>query len=196
MQVVQSESCVSFDGQELKEYALSSDEYAEIMDIQTDMMKLISAKASKEAILSQLCTRTESYLPNSVASIMLLDKESGFLDVCSAPSIPEEGIEALNGLCPGPGGGSCGNVIYKQEEQYVSAIKSDKRWDDLRDLADAFGLAACWSRPVRTDENEIIGTFALSSFEERTPSDFHKSLLAVGAIITNVVLSTSEENVA
>lgn len=196
MPVTENESCLNLDGEALNEYELSADEYADIMSIQTDFMKLMSSGASREAIISNLCITAESRLPNSVASVMLLDNESGFLDVLSAPSIPEEGVDALNGLCPGPGGGSCGNAIYRKEVQYVSAIKSDKRWDDLRDLADAFGLAACWSRPIRTDDNEVIGTFALSSFEERTPSDYHKSLLAIGASIINIVLSTQEDNVA
>jgi len=189
-------SCLNLDGDEIKEYRLSNDEYADIMKIQTDMMRDIGSSLSNQDILTRLCKTAESFLPNSVSSIMIFDKESGFLDVLSAPSISKEGVEALSGLCPGPGGGSCGNAVYRKEVQYVTAIKSDKRWDDLRELADAFGLAACWSRPVRSDSDEVLGTFAMSSFEERIPSDFHKSLLVIGASIVNIVLHRKEDNVA
>lgn len=191
-----NESCLNLDGDVIADFELTPQEYGILIQIQTEMMRLVGVRESHQTILSSLCKKAEELIPNAVASIMILDNDSGFLDVLAAPSLSEEGVEALNGLCPGPGGGSCGNAIYHKEVQYITAIKSDKRWDDLRDLADTFGLAACWSRPVRNDANEVIGTFALSSFEERVPNDFHKSLLAVCATIVSIVLAREEDTVA
>ena len=42
--------------------------------------------------------------------------------------------------------------------------------------------------PVRNKEGEAVGTFALSSFEHREPSAFHKMLLDVSAFIVAVLL--------
>ena len=47
--------------------------------------------------------------------------------------------------------------------------------------------------PIRRAGQEIIGTFALSSFESRSPSDFHLKLLEIGASIIGIVLERRRE---
>jgi diguanylate cyclase (GGDEF)-like protein/PAS domain S-box-containing protein len=46
--------------------------------------------------------------------------------------------------------------------------------------------------PVHSGENKIIGTFALSSFEHRSPSLFHRKLLEIGSSIIGIVLERSK----
>lgn len=108
------------------------------------------------------------------------------------PSIPSEGIAQLNDLRPGPGGGSCGNVIYQQQPQFVCNTFNDPRWQDLRHLAYNFNLCSCWSVPIYSSEHKIIGTFALSSFEHRSPSPFHHKLLEIGSSIIGIVLDRNK----
>jgi len=143
-------------------------------------------------VLQRLCELEETLVPGAVASIMILDEATGLMNVLEAPSIPSEGIAMLNGLRPGPGGGSCGNVLYRKEAQFVTDIENDSRWDELRSVAEVFGLGSCWSMPVRSEGNTIIGTFALSSFEKRVPTSFDKSLLEIGAFIVGIVLKRRE----
>jgi PAS domain S-box-containing protein len=49
--------------------------------------------------------------------------------------------------------------------------------------------------PIRTAQGAVIGSFALSSFENRAPDRFHRKLLEIGAWIVGIVLdrSRSEE---
>ena len=47
--------------------------------------------------------------------------------------------------------------------------------------------------PIRSKEGAAIGSFALSSFEHREPSAFHKMLLDVSAFIVGVVLRKKEK---
>jgi hypothetical protein len=103
----------------------------------------------------------------------------------------------LSNLKPGPGGGSCGNAVFKNEAQFVQNTFEDNRWVDLRQLAIDFNLCSCWSLPILNDKNEAIGTFALSSFEHRSPAPFHKKLLETGSAIIRVVLKnqSNEERI-
>jgi PAS domain S-box-containing protein/diguanylate cyclase (GGDEF)-like protein len=139
-------------------------------------------------ILVQLCKLAESLLPNSVASIMLLDKSTGLMSVLSAPSVPQVGHNALANLKPGLGGGSCGNAVFHNEPQYVQDTFTDSRWEDLRHIAVDFNLCACWSMPIRDEDDKAIGSFALSSFEHRLPAPFHKKLLQTAASIVSMIL--------
>lgn len=186
----QSASCISLEGDE--EVILTPLEYSGILDIQQNIFELLAVGHNEAKVLTRLCEMAEQLLPNSVASVMILDPDTGLMNVICAPSIPPAGHEALHGLKPGPGGGSCGNAVFRNEAQYVKDTKSDERWTDIRQIAYDFNLCSCWSMPIRNMEKQAIGSFALSSFEHRSPSGFHKRLLENCAFIVNIVLKRSE----
>ncbi len=171
--------------------SLESEEKDNILTLQLSLLEAIAREGDPLDILNRLCKMAEMMLPNSVASIMLLD-ESGMLNVYAAPNVPSQGIAQLNGLKPGPGAGSCGNAIYCQQPVFVSDTLTDPRWDDLRQLAVDFGLRACWSMPIRSAGQKVMGTFALSSFEHRSPAAFHVALLEIGAYLAGIVLDRAQ----
>ena len=168
--------------------SLSGEEQQRLLDLQQAILESVAGGIDHKEAIAQICRLGEGLLPNSVASVMLLDENHELLNVYAAPSIPPEGIAQLNGLKPGPGGGSCGNVIYTQEAQFVSNTHEDDRWCNLRQLAYNFNLCSCWSVPIFSEDKKIIGTFALSSFEHRSPSPFHRKLLEIGSSIIGIVL--------
>ncbi len=167
---------------------ISCEDQQRLLDLQQSILESIAASYDSRDVIAQICRLGEGLLPNSVASVMLLDEKHEFLNVYAAPNVPPEGIAQLNGLKPGAGGGSCGNVIYRQEPQYVSNTYTDERWSDLRQLAYNFNLCSCWSVPIFSADKNIIGTFALSSFEHCSPSPFHRKLLEIGSSIIGIVL--------
>lgn len=171
------------------EVPITPKEYNHILAMQQEILGMIASHSQKSSnIFERLCILAESLLPNSVASIMIKDPKTGLLNVISAPSIPEVGHKALENLKPGPGGGSCGNAVYRNEPQYVHDTLNDDRWVDLRSVAHSFNLCSCWSMPINDENGKAIGSFALSSFEHRSPAPFHKKLLETAASIVNVVL--------
>ena len=172
--------------------SLSSEEQEKILHLQQAILESVALGVDHMEIINQVCRLEEQLLPNSVGSVMLMDEAYEFLNVYAAPSIPPEGVAQLNGLRPGPGGGSCGNVIYRQEPQFVSNTFADLRWQDLRHLAYNFNLCSCWSVPIYSSEQKIKGTFALSSFEHRSPSPFHQKLLEIGSSIIGIVLDRNK----
>jgi len=182
------DSCQSIEKTAQDEVPISSEEYGHISNLQLKILEMTASHGKSTDVLAQLCQLAESLLPNSVASIMLKNTTTGLMSVLSAPSIPQVGIDALANLKPGMGGGSCGNAVFRNEAQFVLNTFEDERWQDLRQVAYDFNLCSCWSTPVRNDDNEAMGSFALSSFEHRSPAPFHKKLLETGAAIIRVVL--------
>lgn len=167
---------------------LDAGEQEKILLLQQALLESVALGGDHMDVINSVCKLEEQLLPNSVGSVMLLDAEMQHLNVYAAPSIPAEGVNQLNGLVPGPNSGSCGNVIYRQEPVFVSDTLTDPRWHNIRPLAVNFGLMACWSMPIRSADGKVIGTFALSSFEHRSPSSFHRKLLEIGASIIGIVL--------
>lgn len=171
-----------------EEVSLSLSELDHILGLQRSICSLIASDTPYLDVITETCRMAERLLPGAVASFMQLDAHSQVMNVVSAPSIPADGVSRLCGLKPGPGGGSCGNAVHGNAPVFVYNTFTDPRWSDLRDLARDFNLCSCWSFPVRNEQGEAIGSFALSSFEHRTPSDFHKRLLDVGAALIAIVL--------
>jgi len=172
---------------------LSDSEKERILGFQQAILESIAHGHDHMKVINDVCILAEQLLPNSVASVMLLDAAGELLNVHAAPSLGPESIAKLNGLRPGPGAGSCGNVVYCKEPVFVPDTFTDPRWHDLRQLAIDFNLMACWSVPVRTSGRKIVGTFALSSFERRHPRPFHKKMLQIGASIIGIVLERSHQ---
>lgn len=172
---------------------ISLEEQARLLTLQQTILETVALGRGHREIIDQICLLEEQLLPNAVASVMLLD-EQHLLNVYAAPSIPSADIARLSGLRPGPGGGSCGNVVYREEPVFVGDTLTDPRWADLRQLAQDFDLRACWSMPVRGPGGAIIGTFALSSFEHRMPTPFHRKMLEIGASIVGIVLERRRQH--
>ena len=173
---------------------LSLAEQAKILQFQQDVLQLVALGVDCGQVCEQLCLLEEQLLPNSVASIMLLDEAGQRLQVYMAPSIPQDAVDRLNGLKPGPAAGSCGNALYRQTPVYVGNTFIDSRWGDIRQIAIDFNICACWSMPVRAKGGRVIGSFALSSFEHRMPGPFHRKLLEIGSFIIGIVLEQRHIN--
>ena len=189
-----NQECLILENTELDKVPISEEQYNTILEVQQETLKMLAQGHDSDAILAHLCQMAENLLPNSVASMMLLNSNSGLMDVLSAPTIPEVGHEALKGLKPGPGGGSCGNAVFRNEAQYIKDTFHDDKWTDIRQIAYDFNICSCWSMPVRDKNEKAIGTFALSSFEHRSPAPFHKKLLETASSIVSLVLENKEKN--
>ncbi len=177
------------------EVPLTTAEMEDILQLQQAIFARVASNANDyQSILSKLCELAESLLPNSVASIMMLDPETGLMNVLCAPSVPQVGIDALQGLKPGATGGSCGNAVFGNTPVYVQDTFTDPRWESIRQIALDFNLCSCWSNPIRNEQELAIGSFALSSFEHRAPTEFHKRILEVGASMIRIVLSHRAQN--
>lgn len=187
------ESCTNLETETLEEVSITEKEYNSILGVQSIILEMVALGHDSITILNKLCNLAEALLPNSVGSIMLIDSETGLLNVLAAPSVPEIGHQALAGLKPGTGGGSCGNAVFSNKATFVGDTFTDPKWKDIRKVAYDFNLRSCWSMPVRDEDKKPIATFALSSFENRMPSPFHKKLLETGAAIVNIVLKNEDQ---
>ena len=187
------ESYLNLETSTLDEVTITEAEHNSILEMQLSILELLAANNDSKIILDKLCTFAEALLPNSIASIMFVDQATGLMNVLAAPSVPEVGHRALAGLKPGPGGGSCGNAVFSNQPTFVGDTFTDPKWHDLRKLAYDFNLCSCWSMPVINEDNNAVATFALSSFEHRMPSLFHKKLLHVSSEIVNIVLRTEAQ---
>jgi len=125
-------------------------------------MESVASGASLQELLDGLTQSIERIEPGTLCTIMLLDLEDGrFLRKGSGPSVPPEYLNAIDGLEIGPDIGACGSAAFRNQTVVVEDIAKDYRFDGPREFVMSFGLQSCWSVPIRTSSNKVVGTFAM-----------------------------------
>jgi PAS domain S-box-containing protein len=134
------------------------------------LLEMVAKGDSLGNILDSLCLLVEEQSSDVLASILLVDPNGKQLRHGGAPNLPKAYTEGIDGTFIGPSVGSCGTAAYRAEQVIVSDIATDPLWTDFRELALAHSLRACWSTPIFSSEDKVVGTFAMYYREPRSPT--------------------------
>ncbi len=147
---------------------------------ENDALAQIASDVSLPQILGKLTQTIERYCGGrTLASVMLLDPGSGRLRMGAAPRLPEAFSAAIEGEEIGPAAGSCGTAAYLKRPVYVGDIETDPLWADYRQAALQHGLVSCWSVPIMSKDDTVLGTFAVYHREKREPNEEDKQIVAL-----------------
>ncbi|QQS54781.1 MAG: EAL domain-containing protein [Candidatus Competibacteraceae bacterium] len=140
------------------------------------VFSLVGTGHSLREALDELCKLIERWMPDAYCSILLLE-EGRWLRHGGSVRLPAEYIRQADGLEIGPEVGSCGAAAWRKRQIVVSDIDTHPYWRGIRDIARCFGLAACWSTPILSDDQSVLGTFAVYYREKREPTEAELSLI-------------------
>lgn len=148
-----------------------------LKDIQHEVLVAVASGTSLPDVMALLCTRAEQVAPKVICSVIRVDS-TGRLRPLAAPSLPDAYSESIDGAEIGPMVGTCGSAAYLGEPVETVSIKTDPRWAQYRDAALALGLKACWSSPIKSHDNRVIGTFAFYFRTARRANSLEKRIVA------------------
>jgi len=160
----------------------------EIQAGQQHFLELLATGGTLSETLEQLLRAIEEQSPGMLGLILLLDEDGQHLHIGAAPSLPQLYVDSIEGLEIGPSVGSCGTASYTGERVIVTDIALDPRWDNLRELALASDLRACWSEPIFSADGEVVGTFAMYYREPRSPTEAELQIIATGAHLAGIAI--------
>jgi len=124
---------------------------------------------SLDNILHCIAMDVERQQPQMLCSILLLDADKQCLHNGASPSLPAFYIDAIDGVIIGDGVGSCGTAAYKKETVIIEDILTHPFWQDINELLVKTNLRACWSEPIISSQNTVLGTFANYYRNPRVP---------------------------
>ncbi|AWL13355.1 Methyl sulfide methyltransferase-associated sensor [Saliniradius amylolyticus] len=164
----------------------------QILDAQQQALEAIAFNQALPNTLNDLCRLIESLLPvpSARASILLLDGDR--LRTGGAPSLPKAYCDAIDGAQIGPAAGSCGTACYRRQPVFVKDIVSDPLWRDYRHIALQFGLRSCWSMPILSSSEHVLGSFAVYYDDIRGPDDSQLELIQRFNAIASVAIERSQ----
>ena len=155
--------------------------------IQHRTLEALAQDLPTAIIMADLCRRVERMAPGAIASVMRV--ADGRLKHVAMPSADPAAVAGFDDMPIGLQSGSCGAAAFLGKPVAVGDISCDPRWETLRDAAQAAGLSASWSTPVRAADGRVLGTFGLCFTQPRLPDAFHENLVAVAADLCALALS-------
>jgi PAS domain S-box-containing protein len=121
-------------------------------------------------LLTDITLLIERQRPGHMAcSVLLLDREHACVRHGAAPSLPSDFVKRIDGARIGPQEGSCGTAAFLGERVIVEDIATHPAWTSYRAAALPHGLRACWSTPILSASQEVLGTFAMYYREPHGP---------------------------
>ena len=142
-----------------------------LLQEQTQILERIAARQPLVEILRELVVTLETLMPNRIGSFLLYDPEHNCLGSGQAVSLPQDYLEALEGLPLRENAGCCGTAAYRQEPVIVDDIATDSLWEEFRDLALSHNLRAAWSYPILGENGALLGTFCVYSRKKEVPTE-------------------------
>ena len=161
--------------------------------IERSVLEGMARGVELQQLLTTLLRAYEELIPDTMCSILLLDKAGAHLHSLAAPSLPHAYTQALEGAAIGPRAGSCGTAAFTGETVVVSDIATDPLWVDYKALALAHGLHACWSVPFKDSHGSVLGTFAIYSPEPRPPRAHEIQALERTAYLTGLAVERAQD---
>ncbi|WP_313791358.1 sigma 54-interacting transcriptional regulator [Lacinutrix neustonica] len=137
---------------------------------ENEILDLIASNSALKKIFDRILLNYQALNTDNYGSISLLQEDGIHLELVSAPSLPKPFILAIESVVIGENVGSCGRSAFIKKPVIVSDIGSDALWDDYKEIALKNQLNSCWSIPILSDKNQVLGTFAIYSHEIKSPS--------------------------
>ena len=169
---------------------------ATLLEGQQKVIETIAIGGCLKGVLSSICEQIESIIdsPHAKSSILLLEGDQ--LRHGAAPNLPEAYCALIDGLLIGPGIGSCGTAAFTGKQVIVSDIRTDPLWANFRELAESHELRSCWSTPILSSEQEVLGTFAIYYSRAESPDKFHLDLIEYFTHLSGIAIEKERSELA
>ncbi len=143
------------------------------------ILEMLATGCPLSDILDALCRLIENIASGSLCSILLVDPIHNRMKHGAGPSLPHTYSESLHDRPLNLDAGPCGMAACLKKQVIAADVASDTRWDKSgwRELAMAHELRACWSTPILSSNDTVLGTFAIYSREPGRPTTQHQHLI-------------------
>ena len=152
------------------------------------VLELVVKGKSLSDTLDFIVEYIEDQNRDHLCSILLLDRDGKRLHHGSGPSLPDFYNEAIDGLEIGDGVGSCGTSAHNKALVVVEDVSVHPYWAEFRELARAAGLGSCWSMPILSEKDEVLGTFAIYHWQPAGPGEEDLDLIRFAAQVAALAI--------
>jgi PAS domain S-box-containing protein len=159
-----------------------------LLESQRRVLERIATGAPLEDVLETLVGLIEEQDDGLCCAVLLADTQER-LRFVAAPNVPKDYRACMEPFLQiAPNMGSCGTAAYLRQPVYTSDTATDPLWKSCREIAVRNGLRAIWSTPILSDDNRVLGTFAMYYREPGLPDAEHILLIDMATQMARVAI--------
>jgi signal transduction histidine kinase/DNA-binding response OmpR family regulator len=168
---------------ELKQEIKERQRAEAILDGQNHILEAIARSVTLPEVLEEIVLLIEAHSNEATCSVLLVeqvDENSSVLRHGAAPHLPKDYNQMVDGLLIAADSGCCGSAAFLKQPVIIEEISSDSRFTQFTEITStilAFGLRACWSKPILAGDGEVLGTFAMYYRKVGMPSNRDRDLI-------------------
>lgn len=159
-----------------------------VLEAQQNIHELIAQQHPLEQTLDAIADWVGSMMPGALVSIMQFHPASNSLSLIPSDRFSDRFSQAMQGIQVAENMGTCGTAAFSHQLTITNNIQQDRRWTGFHEIAEAEGVRACWSMPILTSKNELLGTFATYYRALATPTAGDQRNLARGAALVALAI--------
>jgi PAS domain S-box-containing protein len=160
---------------------------------QRSALELAVTDAPLGDVLDVLARTAEDYSGGAALASVQLAAPDGRLRHATAPSLPPEFQQAIDGVPIGPVAGAAGSAAWRSQPIVCADLFTDPLWQQQHALARTYGLRAARALPIMAPSGAVLGTFTLYYRERRLPGPQEEAALALLANTASLVIGQRHE---
>ncbi|WP_423680739.1 MULTISPECIES: sensor domain-containing phosphodiesterase [unclassified Undibacterium] len=150
----------------------------EALHHEKEILEMIALDKPLAHILEDVCDRMERLLDNdALCAISLFDQTSRQITIGAAPSLPETFSSLLNNIEVGTDSCTAAAAIHYNRLTIVQDIAHSPLWEKFKISALEHGLMACWSYPISTAFNSVLGTVDVYYRHKHSPGEDEQAMI-------------------
>jgi signal transduction histidine kinase len=161
------------------------------------LLEMIASGYPLPAVAEELCRCVEPELsPSGRCAVSLIDWGGLKFHDVMAPNLPLSFHDAIRGQPVVCETGPCARAACLKSQ----VIAADMEWDPLwqfsgfRVLALAHGQRSCWSTPILSGSDEVLGTFAVLHEKPCFPTESQREIIAKASHIACIAIERSRRD--
>ncbi len=150
-----------------------------LLDAQKQSLEMVVTGVPLAEVLTYLTRVVEQQSDGrAVASILLLDEE-GRLRNGASPSLPDDYLDAIDGLKADPNVGTCSAAASTGRPVVTPDIAADPKWEGIKHPPLGLGFNSAWSMPITARDGRVLGTFGTYFRERREPVALERQVVEI-----------------
>jgi signal transduction histidine kinase len=162
------------------------------------LWEMVALGCSLPEILNAICRFVEDQYSESRCSIYLVDANGAQLRNAAAPNLPQ----VLNDeICHMPVRSEiapCARAVCLKKQVIVGDLVSDRLWRTSQFAYTAlnYGLRSCWSTPIFSAAQHVLGTLAIFHCSPALPTARQKDLISRTSHICSIAIQRAQREAA
>jgi PAS domain S-box-containing protein len=163
---------------------------------ETRLLSMVARGDPLAEVLGALCRIVEDAAPGRLCSVLSIDPDGVRFRHGAGPSLPAAYNSVLDGLIMDRDYGPCGMAANLKTQVIAEDVAADPRWaaSPWPALVLGHGLRSCWSTPILSRDEKVIGVFALYQHEPASPDPREQELIGQFTQIASIAIERAQSD--